>query len=549
MLLKAEHVSYAYGEKTVLEDVSFTVSEGELLLVCGETGCGKSTLLRMLKPELLTSEGTMSGQLFLAGEPLREKQSEIGFVMQRPEQQAVTDYVWHELAFGLENQGIPSPEIRRRVAEIAAYFDMEEWYQQLTDTLSGGQLQQLILASVMVTGSGILVLDEPTSRLDPIAASQFFEMLSRLRRELGLTMIVAEHRLEELFAEADQVLYLKEGQVGAYGTPQAVARQLMAKHDPFVCALPAALQVAFQEQAEKGNGCEDGMGGDSLPLSIREGRRYVREQGISKERAETVIPRFTGSGSAKNALVLEISDLQAAYGGQEVLSGVDLTVASGECVAVVGGNAAGKSTLLRCISGVASELTWEGTLSLFGKRVRFGDRSREKSSEKLDTRLSYLPQDVTVLFSEERVEDEWKRYATFLGKPEAPLPTYFQEVSLRNRHPYDLSGGQQQLLGLEKVMLRSPKLLLLDEPTQGMDAMTRRELAERLARYKKEGGAILMATHDLVFVQMLADRTAMLFRGEIVAEGDTETFLNQNLFYTTPVKRLYAKTSGKEKRG
>ncbi len=529
-MLQAKNISYAYGDKTVLNQVSFQVEEGELLLVCGKTGCGKSTLLRLLKPELLTGEGQGMGEIYYEGMPLRKNQSEIGFVMQRPEQQAVTDFVWHELAFGLENQGVETLEIRRRVAEIAAYFDMEEWYEKPTDILSGGQLQQLILASVLVMGSRVLVLDEPTSRLDPIASGQFFEMLSRLRRELGLTVIISEHRLEELWSQASQVLYLTEGQVGAYGTPEAVAREIKAQKDPFLCALPVSVQIALERGADKTE--------EELPLSIAEGRHFLRRHKITREQAEQVVPRFSQTWRSSSKEVLKISHLQVSYEKKEVLSDVNLTVTAGSCVALVGSNAAGKSTLLRHVAGFFEEMQWDGTVELFGTRMT--------PRKKTDARIGYMPQDVTVLFSQETVFEEWMHYASYLGKQDMALPEYFLEPALQMRHPHDLSGGQQQLLGLEMVMLRAPKLLLLDEPTQGMDALTKRNFAERLAQYKKEGGTVVMATHDLVFAHMLADRVAMLFAGEVVAEEETEAFFNRNLFYTTPIKRLFAGYQGKE---
>lgn len=219
------------------------------MLLCGKSGCGKTTLLRQLKPAV-TPHGSRSGRVTLDGTPVeqlsfRDQSTRIGYVMQDPDSQIVTDQVWHELAFGLENLGLDQQTIRLRVAEMAQFFGLQALFHRKVESLSGGQKQLVNLAAVMVMQPDVLVLDEPTSQLDPVSASEFFQVIGRINRELGVTVLLSEHRLEGLYAAVDRVIMLDRGRVVASGTPEETARQLMAEGSDLIAALPAPVQISF----------------------------------------------------------------------------------------------------------------------------------------------------------------------------------------------------------------------------------------------------------------------------------------------------------------
>lgn len=515
--------TYPGTDKPALADVTFTVPAGQFVTLCGGSGSGKTTLLRCIKPTL-APHGTAAGEIRYCGQPLRRLGqradcTEIGFVMQEPDAQIVTDKVWHELAFGPENLGLPNAEIRARVAETAAFFGIENWFWRDVSTLSGGQKQLLNLAAVMAMRPSLLLLDEPTSRLDPIAAERFFDALVRINRETGTTVILSEHRTDAAFAVSDRVLLLDGGRLLADGTPREVGDYLRAHPHPMALAMPAPMQV----YAAAG-------GAPACPVTVREGRDY-----LAARTAETApVPLPPEKTPSAGAVVLDMHEVYFRYAknAPDVLRGVSLCAHAGELLALIGGNGAGKSTMLSLIAGENAPQS--------GRILRFGTRAGG-----YDARCAWLMQDVRALFMKQTVEDDLFDFFAEKHISNAEKRTRVERViqlcgleTLRARHPYDLSGGEMQRAALAKVLLAEPQLLLLDEPTKGLDAAFKAQLADILAKLRQDGVAIVMVTHDLDFCAAHADRCALVFDGAVASEGMPRAFFADKRFYTTAANRM-----------
>ncbi len=515
-IFKVENLSFSYplcGEKA-LDGVSFTVNEGEFIAVCGSTGSGKSTLLRMLKRELLPL-GEKMGSILFCGKDIDELEpkasaSQIGFVMQRPEQQLVTDKVWHELAFGLENLGTPPEIIRSRTAEMAAYFGIEKWFEKNTAELSGGQKQLLNLAAVMVMQPRVLILDEPTAQLDPIAASEFVSTLKKLNRELGLTVIIAEHRLEEVIPVCDRLMIMEKGGISGYGSPETVIAEL-SEDSTAMQAMPAAARL--YRTLEKGGKC---------PVSIRSGRAYIQN---SFKNHIKEIPHEKYTHSKEKAL--EFSEVFFRYerNAPDVLNGLNLSVYENEVYCILGGNGSGKTTALCAAADLVR--IYSGKIRIFGKDIK-----KYKNQSLYNGCVAMLPQDVQTVFLKNTVREELE------GAQEAVKLLPADISRLYDKHPYDLSGGEQQLTALAKVLAAKPKLLLMDEPTKGLDAGAKLGLAEIVRKLKAEGITVVIVTHDAEFSALCADRCGLFFRGNIVSEGTPREFFTANSFYTTAAVRM-----------
>ena len=511
---------YALGKEDAIHGVSFGVEEGDFVAISGPTGCGKSTLLRMLKREL-TPLGEKSGTVLYRGTPLediddRTAACSIGFVMQRPEQQIVTDKVWHELAFGLENMGVPQEVIRRRVSEMASYFGIEDWFETNVADLSGGQKQLLNLAAIMVMQPGILILDEPTSQLDPIAASDFLATVAKLNTDMGLTVIIVEHRLQEVVPEASKLMIMDKGGLLLYGEPKKVCAELPSRPD-LLAAMPSTVRL-FSSVSSKMPELHEGAA--ECPLTVGEGRRWLESFGNS------VQPEFKDAPELTSPYALEIKDIWFRYGRNlhDVLRGTDLNVHEGEILCVLGGNGSGKSTCLGAVSGLLKP--YSGSIRIFGKDIK-----EYKNQSLYRNCLTMLPQDVQTLFLKNTVREE----LADAGASAALLP--YDMESLLDKHPYDLSGGEQQMVALAKVLATEPRLLLLDEPTKGIDAHSSERIIDVLKSLRDGGMTIVIVTHDVEFASKAADRCAMFFRGEVTSTGTPREFFSENNFYTTSVNR------------
>lgn len=515
-ILKIENLSFTYPlcDSPSVRDVCLTVNEGELVVLAGATGSGKSTLLRLLKPSLAPL-GEQTGKIYLRGREqsdLSEREAAffVGYVMQRPEQQLVTDKVWHELAFGLESMGLSQETISRRIAEMSCYFGIEELYEKNVDELSGGQKQLVNLAAVMVTNPNVLILDEPTSQLDPIAASDFLATLKKLNEELSLTIIIIEHRLEELIPICDRLVILDDGKVLENGAPRDVLPRL-SNNKRLFSSLPSAARLYHALDAT----------GD-CPLTVREGRRFIENGYSNKIRSLRGEPYMHRPSPA-----LELSDVYFRYEKAlpDVLCGTSLTVYENEIFCILGGNGSGKSTALNTAAALLSP--YSGGVRVFGKKLK-----EYKNGSLYKECVALLPQDVQTVFLKNTVREELDD----AGANSDTLP--FDISPLYDKHPYDLSGGEQQLVALAKVLAQKPRLLLLDEPSKGLDADKKQEFCEILSRLKADGVTVVTVTHDAELAAACADRLALFFRGKIVSCGTPSEFFSDNSFYTTAASRM-----------
>lgn len=531
--IRFEDVSFTYplGQRPALQDVSLTIHPGEFVVICGKSGCGKSTFLRQIKKELTpygrTEGRVLYGDVPIAQLPPRKSAAAFGFVMQNPDSQLVTDKVWHELAFGLENLGLPCSTIKRRVAEMASYFGILDIHREVCE-LSGGQKQLLNLASVMAMQPEVLLLDEPTSQLDPIAASDFLQTVYRINRELGTTVILSEHRLEEAFPLADRVLVLDGGRLTAWGTPREVACTLQSWPDgphPMYRGMPAVMRI-FENAPPP-------------PLTLREGRLRLEKILTSQELPPAPALSDT-SASCQAEAAVELRDVWFRYqrSGEPVLRGLSMQVQRGEWLAVLGGNGVGKSTALKAVCGEIKPQ--RGKVLVDGMDV-----AHAADRQLFSGRLALVPQDPLALFTEITVEEELFEGISHLPLSEEEKLRRVSEMletmeitHLRSQNPYDLSGGEQQRLAIGKVLLTGPSILLLDEPTKGLDPFFKRTLGLILKRLQRDGLTICMVSHDIDFCAEHADRCALFFDGEVVSEGAPHTFFAGNRFYTTTANQL-----------
>ena len=510
--IKGLSFTYAGSDKKAIENLSFSLEKGDFLVVCGSTGSGKSTLMRLIKRELMPN-GTLEGKIYIDGDDVSalseaETAFKVGCVMQNPEHQIVTDKVWHELAFGLENMGVPQDAMRRRVAETACFFGIENLFDKSVSELSGGQKQLVCLASVMAMQPDILILDEPTAQLDPISASEFISTVYRLSRELSLTVIMIEHRLEEVIPISDKLLALDDGRQVAFGSTRDAVRKL-GEYPGLKEGMPAALRLFWK------------FGGTSVPpLTNTEGRRYIEENFGNGTRA---LPNEECNCSDESALELDNVYFRYAREAGDVLRGVTLNVNKGEIFCILGGNGSGKSTMLWCAAGVNKP--YSGSIKIFGKKIK-----DYKNGNLYRNCVSLLPQEVQTVFLKDTVGEEIRE----LGQGDIP----FDLSHLAKKHPYDLSGGEQQLVALAKVLMTKPRLLLLDEPTKGIDAHTRGIFASLIKKLSADGVTVVIVTHDVEFAANIADRCAMFFRGEVTSCGTPREFFSENSFYTTAVSRM-----------
>lgn len=521
-LLQIENLSFRYpgAETPAVDAVSFSVHSGEFVVVCGESGCGKTTLLRLLKPELAPA-GELTGTItYAAGE---RTPAEIGYVLQNPDSQIVTDKVWHELAFGLENLGVPSEVIRRRVGEMASYFGIQDWFRQKTDELSGGQKQLLNLAAVMVMQPKVLILDEPTSQLDPIAAADFIATLQKLNRELGLTILLVEHRLEEVFPIADRVLLMDHGRVLLYDAPENIGGALPAGH-PMQAALPSAVRVFRALHTA-----------DRCPLTVREGRDFL-ERHFGARRGTLPEAEYRHG----ETVALELKNVWFRYEKDlpDILRGTALRIYEGEIYAVLGGNGTGKTTMLNVIAGLCR--AYRGRVTIGGKPIR-----EYRGNALYRGVLALLPQNPQTVFVRDTVRADFAEILEAHGVPKSGREEKIRRMAeklsighLLDRNPFDLSGGEGQKCALAKVLLTAPRILLLDEPTKGIDAGGKSVLREILNTLKAERITVLMVTHDVEFAAETADRCALFFDGEILSADTPPRFFGGNTFYTTAANRM-----------
>lgn len=525
--IEVRSLSFAYSgaDAAVLEGLDWSVSQGAFALLVGGTGSGKSTLLSLLKPEIAPA-GTRSGELRVLGEPVadmdvRASAERVGYVFQDPENQIVCETVWHEMTFGLENLGMSRDEMRRRVAETSYFFGLEDWLHRDTDTLSGGRKQLLSLAAVLALRPRVLLLDEPTSQLDPVAEKNFLHALFRVNRELGCTVVVATHQPRPMLEYATCAYRIEDGRVCEVSDIASLGHRegLFSGEVPGWGASRRAKNGVFSSASGQLGTLDPRAGAPGAKKGLKSDKSGEFEVQILSQ-DDSGVPSRAGGGRI----------LQKIYGGSAatlsegwfrydratgwVLRGLDVTFSAGAVHAIVGGNGCGKSTMLSVLAKTA--------------KLQRGRMVRGAASAAL------LPQNPKALLVAETVRDELMEWASTCGYDEDEAQERAAQLGLDGldaRHPYDLSGGQRQLLALAKLLLIGPELLLLDEPTKGLDLASRRIIARALCEHAQAGGTVIMATHDLDFAEQVADDVAMMFDGEIACMEPPVDFFADNVFY------------------
>lgn len=531
---KIENLTFSYPgtQKKALDNVSLEIQKGEYITICGKSGSGKTTLMSHLKT-VLTPYGKHSGEIFFEGKPLskvsqREQSSKIGYVMQNPDNQIVTDKVWHELAFGLESLGCDQKTMRLRVAEMASYFGIQTWFHKNVTELSGGQKQLLNLASIMAMQPSVLILDEPTSQLDPIAAADFLNTVKKINLELGTTVIISEHRLEDVFHCSNKVIVMEEGKLVAMDEPRKVGDILRKENSDMLNGLPAPARICYA--VDSSNECA---------LTVREGRNWLSKE-FSLDKAKITALEDKRIYEEPENPILEVKEAWFRYekNAPDILKGLSLKVHKGEIYAIVGGNGTGKSTTLKAISGIVKP--YRGKIFLEGKRLE-----KYKLKELFNGCLAMLPQDPKSLFVKKTVREELEEMLqgkTFTTEEkELRIQEIAKECNVAqflSTHPYDLSGGEQQRVALSKVLLCDPKIVLLDEPTKGIDCFFKEQFADILNKLKSRGVTIVLVSHDVEFCAKYADSVSMFFDGGVITTTTPRQFFSQNSFYTTSANRM-----------
>lgn len=581
-ILDVQKLTFAYPDTTAeyggvylepaLKEASFCVAQGDFLVILGSSGCGKTTLLKLLKP-VLAPHGKKSGSIFFNGADIEslsyeELASDIGFVMQDVNAQLVTDEVWHELAFGLESLGCSNSMIKRRVAEMTSFFGLSGIFHKKVRELSGGQKQMVNLASVMAMNPKLLILDEPTSQLDPIAAEEFVACLTRINRELGTTIIMTEHRLEEVLPVCTKVMAMEDGQVTAFGPLRECMAELCTD-GRYMGFMTAATRVYAGVSKDKKKyhadmthnkdeiHANESVAVDniySLPVSVGEGRSYLAEllknttlTGGNSHESElcdkTIEEEKTFINIGKNKMTVDekiVSDKHVSTGndilickslcyaydkaGDDIVNKLTLSVREGEILSISGGNGSGKTTFLKLIAGIMEP-----------------DNGRIRVAA--GRRTALLPQNPTDLFTRNTVRDELvctqdsvENEISYEAVADVVRTCMMEDLLLR--HPYDLSGGEQQRLALAKLMLIDPDIFLLDEPTKGIDPEFKLEYGDILKQLKTRGKTIIIVSHDIEWEASISDRCALMFDGSIAAIEPVKDFFSGNHFYTTAAARI-----------
>lgn len=524
--IKIKNVTFSYPDAVhpAIKDISLEIEKGQFVVLFGSSGSGKSTLLRLLKKEI-SPHGEREGEIIINGHSVSEKENgpgEIGFVFQDPENQVVAENVLQEIVFGLENIGLETLEIRSRVAEIVHFFGAESLLERKTHELSGGKKQQVNLASVLLMQPDILLLDEPTAQLDPVSSRELMDMLVRLNEEFGMTIVVAEHRLEEFFSAADKIVMMDNGQIILHGEPREMMEEIWnSPNRDYVPSIPSLYLSLEPEDNRK-----------HPPLTVKEGKGWIGQRKLN----DIWIPPATLAEQTKHELI-RVKNLVFQYKKETemVLKQLDFSLKTGETYALLGGNGSGKSTFLKVICGILKPTA--GKVFLQDKPLKSWKKNE------IVKLIGYLPQNPKLFFIHDTVEKEISETMSHWGITDGNEVERLLDLlgisHLRRQHPYDLSGGELQKAVLACLLIRKPKILVLDEPTKGLDPLSKRKLAGILESLQIEGKTILMSTHDVEFAARHAAKCGMMFQGNITSEGIPNQFFKGNFFYTTMIQRLF----------
>lgn len=521
--------SYSNNEEKAIKNVSLKIEQGEFIVICGKSGSGKSTLLRMLKPEL-TPNGKTSGIIKLFNKEKndftqRESAECIGFLLQNTEYQAITHTVRSELAFGLENLEYDSKTIRLRIAELSAYFSLERIIDKKISELSGGQKQIVCLASIVAMHPKAIILDEPTSQLDPVSFVSFLEILQKLCRENGITIILTEHRLENVVGIADRVIIMENGEIISDSSPQNISKKLLNENEFAGCSMPVPMRLFAELDID-----------EKFPLNVVQAYKKLNE--LLKGKVKYTNPQREEKALSK-IYAVEMKNVWYAYNSSGyVLKNMNLKIKSGSFTALMGSNGAGKTTVLSLMSGLLE--CKSGKIKLFCKDIK-----KYKNQEIHNGMIAVLPQKCECLFAGNTIREDLECVLKFSECKKSDVAKKIDEVAkftqiqhLLDRHPYDVSGGELQKSALAMILLKQPQIIFLDEPTKGMDNLFKKQFAEKMHNLCSSGITVVMVSHDTEFCAEYCDECAMIFDGMCVSQENRYDFFANNYFYTTSANKI-----------
>ncbi len=589
-LIEFNNFSFAYmnsdgteSEVKSLDSINLEIDYGDFVLLCGPSGCGKTTLLTNLKKELMPA-GRRSGEIKFNGTRIIDMDEissacDIGYLFQNPDSQIVTDTVIQEIAFPLENIGLPTEEIRNRISEIVAFFGINDILHKNVNELSGGQKQLVNLCSLLVLRPHVLLLDEPMSQLDPIASYEFLSIVRRLNEEFSITVIMSEHKADSIFPFIDKAVFLKDGKIEFVDNAhnicsEVIDDEIFENYLPAVTKIYNSLSVKYPSLIKL-----------NTPLSIREGRRclntihddlikisnddvdsinlnhdnlHITNKKYHSQEKSGILDKISLGGN-KNALI-NMNGIYFAYEkGNLILKNVDFELEKGDFVSLIGGNGVGKSTFLQLLVGILKPIKGKVKYKKGIKRayvhqnpmIHFSkDNVKEEFLESILE--SKLLQNNSVGFNKETYDDLLKMSNEEFIESDVlnglefdsiefkfkELIEFFDICDLIDKHPYDCSGGEQQKIVIVKALLQNADVLVLDEPTKGLDPISSKNLANILNSLRDNGITILMTSHDLDFVANNCKRCLMLFDKDIQIDDDPKVIFAENNFYTTFVNRM-----------
>lgn len=519
-VIKIDNITYWYPEcsKPAIQDVNLCIKQGELVLLVGPSGCGKSTLLRLINklvPDYYG--GKIKGNVYLWGKDIkshsrREIASGVGMVYQHPEKQIVLQDVERELAFGLENLNTDINKMKRNVSEVISFLNLGGIRERSSMNLSGGEKQKLAIGSVIAMDPEVIIFDEPISQLDPIAAEEVLNCISRLNREMGKTIIMAEQRLDKCFEMADRVIFMEDGRIIGEGSGNHIPKSITQR-----CFLPVIPYIFRSAEWP------------SVPLNVKEARRQIIDQDCTS---------ISVSGEVKSSAcpVLQASNISFGYNKiNKVVKNINLSLNKGELLTVMGENGAGKSTLFKIISGLVDN--YKGQVRINGKNLKEMD-----TKERVKT-IGYLSQNPNDYLGRDTVFDEVAYTLRNIGEYDAhrvdKMLLRMDLEYLRNKNPRDLSGGEKQRTALACTMIAEPEVLILDEPTRGMDWNSKESLGRYLRELCSSGTSVVLITHDVDFAADYTDSIALMFDGSIIASGECSEMVKDAIYYSPQAAKVF----------
>lgn len=522
--IKAEHFTYSYPEqdKPVLDDISFSLNRGEVLLLLGKSGSGKSTLGKAVTGAVpYFYGGTVSGKISIGGTALNKmehnrRSQTVGMVFQYPEKQLILNKVHREVAFGLENTGVPEETIRRRVFEAMQFTGITPLAGRDIDSLSGGQKQKVAITSALAFFPECIVLDEPISQLDPLAAEEVLNLIRKINEELNITVILIEQRTGKCFELADKVAFIEDGRLCFFGGTHDFLDSPEKRYEPF---LPEPVRL-FRR-----------LGIEHPPTGMKKSRALLS----SIRPGDAPVPAHSAfRGTEKTQPVISLDKVSCGYGGLTVLNRFTASIQKGDCISLLGANGAGKTTLLKTLVGLKQ---YQGSILLKGMELK-----KWKQKEIART-IGYVSQNPDDYLTQDTVRDELLFTARHLNveEPEKAVEKILRILELSEyggRNPKDLSGGQKQRVAIGSALIASPEVLILDEPTRGIDVPLKQTLADLLRQLNQSGITILLVTHDTEFACMVSNRFWILYQGELLANGTKEEVFSDSLYYTTTIHKL-----------